>query len=54
MVVLLTPVAVGDREGFPTSGILWIVRRMPWVEIQDGEVSLREVKPIADAIRSHA
>ena len=47
-------VVVDDRGRVPTSGIPWIVRRMPWVEIQNGEVGLAQVKPIADAIRSHA
>lgn len=48
----LIPVVVGDREGLPTSDIPWIVRRMPWIELRDREAP--EVKPIADAIRSHA
>lgn len=48
----LIPVVVGDRKGLPTSDIPWIVRRMPWIELRDCETP--EVKPIADAIRSHA
>lgn len=50
----LIPVVVGDRDGLSTTGIPWIIRRMPWVELHDDEGGLPEVKPIADAIRSHA
>lgn len=49
----LIPVVVGDAEALPVSGVPWIVRRMPWVELSDGD-GLPEVRPIADAIRDHA
>ena len=50
----LIPVAVGDRERLPTHEIPWIVRQLPWVELQDREIGDPDVKSIADAIRSHA
>lgn len=50
----LIPVVVGDRDRLPNGGIPWIVRRMPWIELREGQGGLPEVKPIADAIRSAA
>lgn len=50
----LIPVVVGDRKRLPDTGIPWIVRRMPWIELHEGQGGLPEVKPIADAIRSAA
>lgn len=50
----LIPVVVGDRDSLPSTGIPWIVRRMPWIELREGHGGLPEVKPIADAIRSAA
>ena len=50
----LIPVAVGDRERLPTHEIPWIVRQLPWVELQDWEIGDPDVESIADAIRSHA
>ena len=50
----LIPVVVGDRNRLPDTGIPWIVRRMPWIELREGQGGLPEVKPIADAIRSAA
>ena len=50
----LIPVAVGAREQLPADSIPWIVRHMPWVELEDSESGFPEVKPIAEAILSHA
>ena len=50
----LIPVAIGAREELPADSIPWIVRRMPWVELEDCESGFPEVKPIAEAILSHA
>ena len=49
----LIPVAIGAREELPADSIPWIVRRMPWVELEDCESGFPEVKPIAEAILSH-
>ncbi len=50
----LIPVVVGNLEGFPASEIPWIVRRMPWVELDDAETDGPKFEPIAKAILSHA
>ena len=50
----LIPVVVGDPERIPAEEIPWIVRRMPWVGLEDRESGDPEVQPIADAIRSHS
>ena len=50
----LIPVAVGDRERLPAHKVPWIVRKLPWVELQDRESDNPDVDSIADAIRSHA
>ena len=50
----LIPVVVGDPQGFPVADIPWIVRRMPWFELDDDEVGPQKVQPIAEAILSHA
>ena len=55
----LIPVVVGDLGRIPakeipwTKEIPWIVRRMPWVGLEDYGSGDPEVQPIADAIRSH-
>ena len=49
----LIPVVVGDPERIPAKEIPWIVRRMPWVGLEDRGSGDPEVQPIADAIRSH-
>ena len=49
----LIPVVVGDPERIPAKEIPWIVRRMPWVGLEDHESGDPEVQPIADAIRGH-
>ena len=48
----LIPVVVGNLERFPSAEIPWIVRRMPWFELDDTETP--KVEPIAEAILSHA
>lgn len=48
----LIPVVVGDHKRFPVTVIPWIVRRMPWFELDDTEPP--KVEPIAEAILSHA
>ena len=47
----LIPVVVGDRERLPEQQIPWMVRRLPWFELDSQHA---EVQPIADAIRSQA
>ena len=39
---------------FPAAEIPWIVRRMPWFELDDDEAEAPKVEPIAEAILSHA
>ncbi len=50
----LIPVVVGDLKGFPASEVPWIVRRMPWFELDDAETESPRVQPIAEAILSQA
>ena len=50
----LIPVVVGGRKGFPANQLPWIVRRMPWFELDDTETEPPKVEPIAEAILSHA
>ena len=50
----LIPVVIGGREQLPPDSVPWIVRHMPWVELEDSESGFPEVKPIAEAILSHA
>ena len=50
----LIPVAIGDRERIPAHDVPWIVRRLPWVELEDRGQVPAGVERIADAIRSHA
>lgn len=50
----LIPVVIGGREHFPAAEVPWIVRGMPWVELDDAENELPRVEPIAEAILSHA
>ena len=49
----LIPVAVGDRDRIPAHDIPWIVRQLPWVELEDPGQGPAAVERIADAIRSH-
>ena len=49
----LIPVVVGDPERVPARKIPWIVRRMPWVGLEDHGSGDPEVQPIADAILGH-
>ena len=49
----LIPVAIGNRDCIPTNDIPWIVRQLPWVELEDWGQSTAGVERIADAIRSH-
>ena len=50
----LIPVAVGDRGSIPAHDVPWIVRQLPWVELEDRGQGLPGVARIADAIRSHS
>ena len=50
----LIPVAVGGREQLPQSEIPWMVRKLHWVDLPNPESGDPEVKPIADALLSHA
>lgn len=49
----LIPVAVGDRERIPAHDIPWIVRQLPWIELEDWEQLPAGIERIASAIRSH-
>ncbi|MDE0040335.1 MAG: toll/interleukin-1 receptor domain-containing protein [Gammaproteobacteria bacterium] len=50
----LIPVVVGNLDRFPAAELPWIVRRMPWFELNDSETEPPKVEPIAEAILSHA
>ena len=50
----LIPVAVGDRSQIPEREIPWIVRRLPWLRLNDAGGGDAEVDRIASAIRGHA
>ena len=50
----LIPVVIGDRERLPQHGIPWILRTLPWFELDDREHRDAEMEHIANAIRSHA
>ena len=50
----LIPVVVGDRERLPAREIPWIVRHMPWFELDDAETENPKVEPIVQAILAHA
>ena len=50
----LIPVVVGGLEHFSAAEIPWIVRRMPWFELDDDEVEPPKVQLIAEALLSHA
>lgn len=50
----LIPVVVGGLDHFPTSEVPWIVRRMPWFELDDVDTDHPKVEPIAEAILNHA
>ena len=47
----LIPVAVGDRTRLPAHDIPWIVRRLPWVELDDPGEEDAQINRIANAIR---
>ena len=47
----LIPVVVGGRDRFPAAEIPWIVRRMPWFELDDADAESPKVEPIAEARR---
>ena len=50
----LTPVVVGDPDLFRSPDVPSILRHMPCAELEDGEASLPNVEPKADAILSRA
>ena len=50
----LIPVVVGDRSRIPEHEIPWIIRRLPWLRLNDAGGGDAEVERIASAIRSHA
>ena len=50
----LIPVVVGNLAAFSAIDIPWIVRRMPWFELDDSETDSPKFEPIAEAILSHA
>ena len=50
----LIPVVVGGLEHFSAAEVPWIVRRMPWFELDDADAESPKVEPIAEAILSHA
>ena len=45
----LIPVLVGGPEQVPAKESPWIVRRMPWVDLEDHGSGDPEGQPIADA-----
>ena len=47
----LIPVIVGDRAGLSTQDIPWIIRRLPWVELNDPVNEDTQIDRIANAIR---
>lgn len=47
----LIPVAIGDRSGLPEHEVPWIVRRLPWFELNEDGGGNAEVERIAQAIR---
>ena len=49
----LIPVLVGDRASIPVQDIPWIVRQMPWIELEDWGQLPTKIARIASAIRSH-
>ena len=49
----LIPVSIGDRGRIAAHDVPWIVRRLPWVELEDRGRSPAGIERIADAIRSH-
>ena len=50
----LIPVTFGAREQLEEDSVPWIIRHMPWVELEDREGGFPEVKPITDAILNNA
>ena len=50
----LIPVAIRSSGDSPMEGVPWIVRKLPWVELEDIGVEVPDVTPIAEAILSHA
>ena len=50
----LIPVLVGDPQQLPEDDIPWILRRLPQFTVSEHGNNETEIKPIADAILSHA
>lgn len=50
----LIPVVVGDPDQLPANKVPWIVRRLPWFDLEDSESEHPQVEPIAEAILSRA
>ena len=50
----LIPVVVGGLERLPAAEVPWIVRRMPWFDLDDTDTGPPKVAPIAEAILSQA
>ena len=50
----LIPVSVGSRENIPEQELPWIVRQLPWVELEDREQVPAGVEQIATAIRGQS
>lgn len=48
----LVPVVVGNPELVRSEAVPWIVRRLPWVTLDDAGADAPDVKPIAEAILS--
>ena len=48
----LIPVVVGDRSRLPEQEIPWIVRKLPWLKLNDAGGGDAEVERIARAIRT--
>ena len=50
----LIPVLVGDPQRLPEDDIPWILQRLPQFKVSEHGNDETEIKPIADAILSHA
>ena len=50
----LVPVAIGKLKDLAVDGVPWIVRTLPWIELEDVDEDIPKVTPIANAILSHA
>ena len=50
----LVPVAIGKSRDLAVDRVPWIVRTLPWIELENVDEDIPKVTPIANAILSHA